>query len=179
MTANNKSPVLLTETRENDGKRWRHSRSTTPTPTPALWLAATSCDLAEKNEHFYFWLQSHRSHNNCEHEIARRWSTPHGCRNRSHITVITVNNTPVLSYDVLFCSFARHKAALSACPGAAISNARRQLLSQRRAHVRLSVQFLPRLSQPLTEVSQLMAVIAYAITLPASISIQIAHCDYH
>jgi len=106
-------------------------------------------------------------------------SVPNGCRNRSHITVIIVNNTPVLSYDVLFCSFARHKAALSACPGAAISSARRQLLSQRRAHVRLSVQFLPRLSQPLTEVSQLMAVIAYAITLPASISIQIAHCDYH
>jgi len=89
------------------------------------------------------------------------------------------HSCPLIYFDVLFCSFARHKAALSACPGAAISNARRQLLSQRRAHVRLSVQFLPRLSQPLTEVSQLMAVIVYAITLPASISIQIAHCDYH
>jgi len=44
-----------------DSKQWRHSWSTTPTQIPALWLAATSCATSQKNEHVYFWLQSHRS----------------------------------------------------------------------------------------------------------------------
>jgi len=48
MTANNKLPLLTTETRENNSKQWCHSWSTMPTPITALWLEALSCSLAVK-----------------------------------------------------------------------------------------------------------------------------------
>ena len=87
-----------------DNKQWRHSWSTTPTQIPALWLAATSCATSQKNEHVYFWLQSHCScitvalwtTLNCPRYISLPSSSSRSRRGPSRLctTMSTVDSTP-------------------------------------------------------------------------------------
>jgi len=81
-------------------KQWRHdSWSTTrpistPIPIPALWLAAASCDLAEKWTCLFLVAVASQLHRNyCLHEIVRDCKRSHGYRIRIAVAVNTTNAT--------------------------------------------------------------------------------------